>query len=119
MIKNILTAFFICLFSIISPGQNPKTKTDVIKTNIYCDHCLDCSDCGGKLVHELSFAKGIKSNKLDVKAMTITVTYNTNQTTLDKIREEISKLGYDADSIKAQPQAYDKLDDCCKKQLQQ
>lgn len=90
-------------------------ETAVIKTRIYCDHCLQCESCSGKLEHQLFFSKGIKSIKLDDKAMTLTVTYKPDKITLDEIRQAISKLGYDADEVKADPDAYSKLDGCCKK----
>jgi hypothetical protein len=47
--------------------------------------------------------------------MALTITFNPSKITSVKIREEISKLGYDADDIKADPAAYQKLDGCCKK----
>lgn len=52
---------------------------------------------------------------LDEKAMTIKVVYNTKKTNVDNIRQAISKLGYDADDVKADIVAYEGLDDCCKK----
>ena len=47
---------------------------------------------------------------------TITITYNPQKISLEKLKSEISKLGYDADDVKADPAAYAKLDNCCKKQ---
>ena len=91
------------------------TETIVIKTSIYCDHCKECDSCGGKIEKDLGFDKGIRLVKLDEKAMTLTITYNPKKTTPDEIRDRISKLGYDADDVKADPQAYNDLDDCCKK----
>ena len=38
-------------------------------------------------------------------------------TKLDELKNKIiSKLGYDADEVKADKEAYEKLDGCCKKQ---
>jgi len=87
----------------------------VIKTTIYCDHCNECESCGQFLRKELKFIKGVKFATLDVKAMTFTIEYNTSKTNPAEIRNAISKLGYDADDIKAEPTAYQKLDGCCKK----
>ncbi|MBI3136027.1 MAG: heavy-metal-associated domain-containing protein [Bacteroidetes bacterium] len=98
--------------------QNPtgkKMQTVVIKTTIYCSHCLECETCGHKFDNELAYEKGIRLVVVDDKAMTITVTYNSKQTNPDEIRLAISKLGYDADDVKADPAAYEKLDACCKK----
>ena len=52
---------------------------------------------------------------LDEAAMTIKVVYNTKKTDLATIKTAISKLGYDADDIKADTIAYEGLDGCCKK----
>ena len=107
----VLTALFIFL-QVAVAGKT--TEKIIIKTNIYCDHCKKCESCGGKLQKEL-FTKGIKNVVLDEKEMTITVSYNPEKITVEKIRERISKLGYDADDIKADAEAYQKLDGCCKK----
>ena len=110
-----ITAIIIFVFSASSYAlASVKTETVVIKTNIYCDHCKKCESCGGKIQKEL-FTKGIKNVVLDEKAMTVTVSYNPEKITVDKIRERISKLGYDADEVKADAEAYQKLDGCCKK----
>jgi choline kinase len=47
--------------------------------------------------------------------MTITVFYNTQKTNLETIEGAISKMGYDANEIKADATGLVKLDDCCKK----
>ncbi len=113
--KPTTLAILFTLICSVSFGQSKNDSTIIIKTKIYCDHCLDCGDCGGKLIHDLSFVKGIKKNILDPRAMALTITFNPSKITSVKLREEISKLGYDADDIKADPAAYQKLDGCCKK----
>ena len=40
--------------------------------------------------------------------------YNAKKTDLQTIKTAISKLGYDADELKADPEAYENLDGCCK-----
>ena len=86
----------------------------VIKTTLNCDHCAACETCGLKFKTEMLKIKGLKMYELDDKAMTFTVYYNTKKTNLQKIKEAISKLGYDADEVKADPESVQKLDDCCK-----
>jgi len=90
-------------------------KTAVIKTTIYCDHCKICESCGGRILKELYNEAGIKNTSVDSKANTITVVYDERKITLDQVRTKISKLGFDADNLKADPAAVAKLDDCCKK----
>ena len=59
--------------------------------------------------------KGVKRVEIDEAKKTVTVYYNPNKTTPEKIRQAIAGVGFDADDVKADPEAYTKLDDCCKK----
>ena len=120
MMKKYLIKFSFLVLVLMSSLVNtanpsPKSETVVIKTAIYCDHCKDCESCGGKIQRDLSFDKGIQEVVLDEKAMTITVKYNASKTNPDEIRKKVASYGYDADEIKADPEAIAKLDDCCKK----
>ena len=116
-IKYLLIAFTTLLFSNNLSAQQQKTvQTAVIKTAIYCDHCKYCETCGDKFNSTLLREKGVQMVVLDEKAMTIIVTYNSKKTDLPTIKKAISKLGYDADDVKADTVAYQGLDDCCKKQ---
>lgn len=109
-------AIFAMLFSGSAFAQKVKTvETAVIKTAIYCDHCKVCETCGPKFEKTLLKEPGVQMVTLDDKAMTIKVVYNTKKTSLDKVRQAISKLGYDADDLKADVAAYEGLDGCCKK----
>ena len=56
----------------------------------------------------------MKNIAIDVKANTITVYYKPEKIALDEIKKAIVAIGYDADEMKADHQAYDKLDACCK-----
>lgn len=114
--KVLSIAFLLLAFSNTISAQEKKTiQTATIKTAIYCDHCKACETCGPKFNQTLLKEKGVQMVVLDDKAMTIKVTYNTKKTSLDKIKAAISKLGYDADEVKADPVAYESLDGCCKK----
>ncbi len=113
--KNLLS-IFILLFTIsLSAQTNIKNQKAVIQTNLSCDHCKACETCGQNFQDNLYKIKGLKTYELDEKAMTITVIFDGRKTNLDAIRNKIAVLGYDADQIKADLAAYDKLDDCCKK----
>ncbi|MGV3461460.1 MAG: heavy-metal-associated domain-containing protein [Flavobacterium sp.] len=114
ILKFIIPAllFFITL---TASAQEKKTiQTAVIKTSIYCDHCKACETCGPRF-NQLLKQKGVQMVTLDEKAMTLKVTYNSKKTDLVTIKKAISKLGYDADDVKADKDAYAALDGCCKK----
>lgn len=103
-------------FSVTAFAQKSKpVKTIVIKTTIYCDHCKVCESCGGRILKELYNETGIKSTSVDPKANTITVVYDSRKITPEQVKTKISKLGFDADEVKADAAAVAKLDDCCKK----
>jgi mercuric ion binding protein len=111
-----LLGMFLLLFSQAGLAQKNKTvKTLVVKTAIYCDHCRVCESCGGRILKELYNETGIKNTSVDPKANTITVVYDEKKITVPQIKQKISGLGFDADELKADPAAVDKLDDCCKK----
>lgn len=93
-----------------------KVATINIKASIYCDHCNRCESCGDRLKNAVYSEKGIKRVDIDEKTKTLTVAYNTKKTSAEQIRLAISKVGFDADSVKGDPVAYKKLDDCCQKQ---
>jgi len=92
-----------------------QTGTITIKTSIVCDHCMKCDDCGYNIDTSVRKAKGIKKVEIDPEKSTVEVTYRTDKTTPEEIRVALSKAGYDADDVKADPAAYAKLDGCCKK----
>lgn len=110
--------FLIVLFSLFafsaSAQQNNKNQKAVIKTVINCDHCKACETCGLLFKSNLYKTKGLKSFELDEEKMTFTVYYNAEKTDLQTIKTAISKLGYDADEIKADVASNEKLDDCCR-----
>lgn len=112
---------FILLFtlallpSLANAQDGKKNQKAVIKTTINCDHCKQCETCGKTFQSELVKVKGVKMMELDEKAMTITVFYDGRKTNLDSIKTAIANLGYDADEVKANPEAYEKLDGCCKR----
>lgn len=113
--RNILLAIAIVLSLGAFAQKSKKIETAVIKTTIYCDHCKICESCGGRILKELYNENGIKNTSVDSKANTITVIFDSNKITIEKVREKISKLGFDADDVKADPEAVAKLDDCCQK----
>jgi len=113
ILKTILLLVSLFFFSNFVVAQKTTQKV-VIKTFLHCDHCKECETCGQKFKTEMLKIKGIKMYELDEKAMTFTIYYNAKKTNLQAIKQGISKLGYDADEVKADAEAYESLDGCCK-----
>jgi mercuric ion binding protein len=112
MFKGILIAAFLLVAQSLSAQD--KKATLVVKTPNTCNHCKVCETCGGKLETDLYFVRGIKVVEYNEEAQTTTIVYKPKQITPEKIREEIAKLGFDADAVKADPAGYEKRDNCCK-----
>ncbi|MCF8460291.1 MAG: heavy-metal-associated domain-containing protein [Flavobacteriales bacterium] len=104
-------------FATISFGgfAQEKLETIVIKTSIACDHCMECNDCGFNIDTQVRKAAGVRKVTINPEENTVEVTYRTDKTTPDEIRLALSKSGFNADDVKADPEAYKKLDGCCKK----
>jgi mercuric ion binding protein len=86
-----------------------KFDTIMIRTSSQCDMCKE------RIEEALAFEKGVKKSDLNVETQICRVTYRKGKTSPERIREAISKAGYDADDVPADPKAYSKLDACCKK----
>lgn len=104
----------VCLFMVQSVSAQGKKATIIVKTPTTCNHCKVCETCGGKLETDLYFVRGIKVVEYNQEAQTTTIVYRPKQITPEKIRQEIAKLGFDADDVKADPAGYEKRDNCCK-----
>ena len=113
LLKSTIVLFIVFLISNTAFAQKKKKKA-VIKTTLNCDHCKECETCGLKFKTEILKIKGVKMYELDDKAMTFTVYYNAKKTNLQTIKVAISKLGYDADDVKATQEGLATLDGCCK-----
>lgn len=105
----IIAIFTVTSLNSYSQEKGKKTEEIVVKTSVVCGMCKD------RVEHDLSFEKGVKSVSVDLDTKNVTVKYDPNKTDPDKLRKAISKIGYDADDITADPEAYEKLPKCCKK----
>ncbi len=103
--KIIFTTMIMLSINFYVQAQNDTVR---IKTSAICDQCKE------RIEHDLPFEKGIRSANLDLSNNIVTVIYNSKKTNGQTIREAITKIGYDADSLKADLKSYGKLPDCCK-----
>ena len=58
--------------------------------------------------------EGVKNVEIDLSKKTAQITFVSFQTNLDVIETAITEAGYDANGKKRNPEAYEKLDACCK-----
>jgi len=97
----------IILLSILTINSWGQTETVKIATSAQCEMCKE------RIEEEMQFTKGVTAANLDVESQILTITFKSKKTNLDKIKMEISLIGYDADEIIADIKAHEKLPKCC------
>ena len=114
--KTIVSLLFFCVFLWANPAsaQQKNIQKAVIQTSITCNHCKACGSCGKNLQTHLYKIKGLKTFDINEQSKEITVYYDQRKTTLETIRKRIASLGFDADEVKASPEAFAMLEECCK-----
>lgn len=107
--KKALIVLVLSLFTVGFASAQTGDAEAKIKTSAVCKMCKKTIETA------LAYEKGVKAVTLDVDTKVATITYNPKKTDVAKLRQAISKSGYDADEVPAQEKAYNQLDDCCKK----
>lgn len=107
-IKNILLLAMLLVSNLLF-AQSKKEAQVKIKTSAECDMCKK------RIESNLIYEKGVKFCKMDIDSKVLTVTYNPEKTSPEKIKQAVGKIGYDADDVKADSITYNKLPECCKK----
>ena len=100
----VLVGFFMFSFT------GKEVKTMEIKTTTVCEMCKE------RIERELVFTKGVKEVKVDLEKNIITVKYRTDKVSPENIRKAVSKMGYWADDVPADEEAFKKLPECCQKE---
>ncbi|MDR0205787.1 MAG: heavy-metal-associated domain-containing protein [Bacteroidales bacterium] len=83
-------------------------ETVIIQTNAYSAKSNELFE------KTLPFVKGVKDFKYNDKNYKVAVAYDPKKTTPDAIRNAIAKMGFNADDVKANEQAREKLPAECK-----
>lgn len=111
--KNLFVLLLVSVFSFsvndVKAQDTKKTATIKIKTSAQCGMCKE------RLEKAFAYEKGVKKSKLDVETAVFTIEYNPKKTTPEKLKEAVTKVGYDADELPANEKAYEKLPACCQK----
>lgn len=110
--KKLILLALVSLITLGANAQKPKTtsneQTVTIQTNGVCQKCADL------FKDNVPYFKGVKTYSYDLKTAKLTITYDSKKTNPDQLRKQISKLGYNADDVLADPAARAKLPACCR-----
>ena len=107
--------FTAIVFSAVLGLNNNSTAKSSESDTLNIQTSAECDMCKLRLEKEMAFEKGVKTSKLNLEDMVLTVVYNPTKTNAETIKKRICNTGYDADDLTANPKAYEKLPDCCKK----
>lgn len=106
--KRFMTFLVAALVFVGVASAQKKVESATIKTTI------QCSQCEARIMKNIPYEKGVRDVKVDIDKQTVWVEYDAAKTDIAKIRVAIAKLGYDADGVKRDLKAYDKLPKCCR-----
>jgi periplasmic mercuric ion binding protein len=109
--KKILfvAAFFLLAFTGANAQKKSKTESVTFQTS------AKCGMCKMRLEKDMSLAKGVQTASLDLSNKKMTLVYNPKKTNVVKLKNAISKIGYDADEVVANQKSHDALPGCCQK----
>jgi copper chaperone CopZ len=96
------------------PRQQEKIQSALVATATINVPSIQCRSCVSTVQKALRAVKGVETARVDLKKKIATVTYASSMTSLEALETAVTKVGYAANERKADPEAYEKLDDCCK-----
>jgi len=109
VISGLLLSLLLSGVLVFSQEKASKTEKVIIKTSAVCQQCKD------RLEKNIAFEKGVRAVSLDLETKELTVEFRTGKNTKEGLKKAVTKVGYDADELEADPKAYEKLPACCKK----
>lgn len=83
--------------TMLTVGAFAKEIRTVVVTT---DPEIECINCENKIKNELKFTKGVKRLEIDRPAQQVTITYDADKTSVEKLAEAFGKIGYKVSVIK-------------------
>lgn len=105
----------IAIAGIMTVGFGQTTKKKGIQNVTIKTPTVQCESCKKRIEDYLIREEGVQKVTVDFKRKTTKVTYVAERTNIENVKTAIANLGYDADDVTAEPEAYKKLPQCCKK----
>ncbi|EFI16721.1 heavy-metal binding protein [Bacteroidetes oral taxon 274 str. F0058] len=88
-------------------AQERKANAKAVQSEVvYFIPNMHCERCQAKIEKAITLEKGVKDLVFDLKAQKLTIVYQKQETTPEKLRQALAKMGYEAksDATTAQPQ---------------
>ncbi|OYU97011.1 MAG: cation-transporting ATPase [Bacteroidetes bacterium B1(2017)] len=108
MKTNKIVILLMLVLSISIGAFAQKSKTEKVTFKVYGN----CGQCKERIENACDI-KGVKAAEWDVDTKVMTVIFNPEKVTLEKIHEAIAGCGHDTDLKKSPDETYQKLPGCC------
>jgi hypothetical protein len=99
---------FMLLFALATNQIKAQSKT-ITDTFTVSGNCKQCKT----RIEDATYIKGVKSAEWNKKTHLLTVIFNTEKTSLEKIATAVANAGHDNRLAKATDNTYNKLPGCC------
>lgn len=73
---------------------------DIKTVTVTTDPEIECENCENKIRNELKFTKGVKRIAIDRPAQQVTITYDADKTSVEKLAAAFEKIGYQVTVVK-------------------
>ena len=60
---------------------------------------MECQNCEKKVVNNMKFEKGLKKVNTDLESQTVTIIYDAEKTTVEKLKDGFKKFKYEAEFL--------------------
>lgn len=88
--------FFLVTLMLITLTIGAKDIKTIVLTTAPQMHCENCEN---KIKNNVRFVKGVKSIDTNVEAQTVTIKYDADKTSPEKISEGFAKIGYTVSEV--------------------
>lgn len=111
--KSILSTLVVSTLLVACGQQNKEaaTKTETVAISVAT---AQCDQCVSTITDALKAVDGVESTEIDLEKKVATVHFVPTKANLSTLESAIVNAGYDANDKKRNPEAYEKLPDCCK-----
>ena len=106
------SVILLSLFTIVSSTGAFSQQKAIQKAVIQTPN-LQCEACKTRIENRLAHEDGVSSVRADYRHHTVAVSWYTDRTNIENIKTELANMGYDADDVTADPDAYKRLPVTC------
>lgn len=92
--KKVFATFVVALLSVTA------VLAKDFRTVVFKVEQMECPNCERKVKNNIKYEKGMKEYTTDVKTRTVTITYDTEKTNVEKLKAGFKKFKYEAVVVK-------------------